>query len=129
MKTKLANREIVRRLIETKKVKGITVNQYVQTLISYSIDDREAEDIARFFSVLSDPVRIKILKILEKRIMCVCELKIALGLSQPTISYHLKLLRECGCIKPVKKGKWIFYKIANKKLVRSIFSLGKLLRF
>ncbi len=125
MKTKSANREMVRRLIETKKLKRVTVNEYVQSLISYSIsiDDMEAEDIAKFFSVLSDPVRIKILKILEKKMMCVCELKIALGLSQPTISYHLKLLRECGYIKPVKKGKWIFYKIANRKLVKSIFSL------
>ena len=120
----------IARLLEVKKVKGATVDEYVHMLLTLSkeaLEDKEVKAVAKIFSALSDPTRIKILKVLERRKMCVCELMIALGLSQPTTSYHLKLLQTCGLIKPVKRGKWTFYEIANRKLVRLIFKIAQLI--
>ena len=105
----------------------INIERYVRSLVDLSrktIKDEKAEAAARVFSALSDPIRIKILKLLSRRRrMCVCELMIALGLSQPAISYHLKLLRGCGLIRPVRSGKWVFYEIASRGLANLIFKL------
>ena len=122
-----ASRSRIARLLKVRKVKGVTTEEYVRRLRKLSedvIDREEAENAARIFSALSDPVRISVLKLLSRRRrMCVCELMIALGLSQPAISYHLKLLRGCGLIRPVRSGRWIFYEIANRRVVNLIFKL------
>ncbi len=63
----------------------------------------------RFLKVmksLSDPNRVKILKMLEQRNLCVCELQAALGLAQPTVSKHLKTLEEAGLVTFFKEGLW-----------------------
>ncbi|MFP3983630.1 MAG: ArsR/SmtB family transcription factor [Desulfurivibrionaceae bacterium] len=62
---------------------------------------------------LSDPNRIKIIKMLQRREMCVCEIKEALGLAQSTASKHLKVLEEAGLITFYKKGLWVNYTLSN----------------
>ena len=99
--------------------RGISIERYARSLVDLSrktIKDEKAEAAARVFSALSDPIRIKILKLLRRRRMCVCELVIALGMRQPAISYHLKLLQDSGLVKPIKKGKWVFYEISEKRI-------------
>ncbi len=61
---------------------------------------------------LSDPSRVKILKMLEGGEMCVCELREALGLAQPTVSKHLKVLEEAGLVASRKEGLWVNYRLA-----------------
>lgn len=75
---------------------------------------------SRFFKALSDITRIKILKLLSLRRMCVCEIMIALDLTQPTASHHLRILENVGILKDERKGKWIFYSIANPKTVKAV---------
>ncbi|MFP4350376.1 MAG: ArsR/SmtB family transcription factor [Thermodesulfobacteriota bacterium] len=58
---------------------------------------------------LSDPNRVKIVKMLQHRSMCVCEIQAALGIAQPTASKHLKLLEEAGFIGFRKEGLWVNY--------------------
>ena len=58
---------------------------------------------------LSDPNRIKIVKLLQKKQMCVCEIQEALGISQPSVSKHLKVLEEAGMIDYLKDGLWVNY--------------------
>ena len=58
---------------------------------------------------LSEPNRIKIIKILQHKHMCVCELQHALGISQPTVSKHLKLLKEAQLVFFTKDGLWVDY--------------------
>jgi len=58
---------------------------------------------------LSDPNRVKIVKMLQLRSMCVCEIQAALGIAQPTASKHLKLLEEAGFIGFRKEGLWVNY--------------------
>ena len=82
-----------------------------------------ADKHGRFFKALADATRLRIVKLLEVREMCVCEVMVALGLTQPTASHHLGLLENAGLVKARKEGKWVFYRIADPKL---IVKMGKL---
>ncbi len=62
---------------------------------------------------LSDPSRVKIMKMLQKRVMCVCEIKEALGMAQSTASKHLKILEQAGLITFYKDGLWVNYTLAD----------------
>ncbi len=63
------------------------------------------------FKALSDPNRLRILKVLQGRILCACEVKDVFGLAGSTISQHMSILREAGFITEEKKGKWVHYSI------------------
>lgn len=67
----------------------------------------------KVMKALSDPNRVKLLKMLQQRVMCVCELQAALHLAQPTVSKHLKLLEEAGLVSRKKDGLWVNYTIAD----------------
>ena len=71
----------------------------------------EAERIAAVAKALADPVRLQLVDVLRKHAgkVCVCELIPLFELSQPTISHHLKILREAGIIDSEKHGLWSFY--------------------
>ncbi|MFO7716159.1 ArsR/SmtB family transcription factor [Desulfosarcina sp.] len=71
------------------------------------------KEFIRVMKALSDPTRVKILKILEKRVMCVCELQTALDAAQSTTSKHLKTLEEAGLVESHKDGLWVNYNLAN----------------
>lgn len=62
---------------------------------------------------LSDPGRVKIIKMLQHRSMCVCEIQAAIGLAQPTVSNHLKILEEAGLVTSRKSGLWVNYALAD----------------
>jgi ArsR family transcriptional regulator len=71
--------------------------------------DRHA-DIALSFKALGDPTRLAMLQmILEREELCACEIEPSFDLSQPTISHHLKQLREAGLITGERRGTWIYY--------------------
>ena len=71
---------------------------------------------AKIFKALADSTRLRILGLLSIREMCVCEIMVALNLTQPTASYHLGILENAGLVKDRKEGKWVFYRIAEKEL-------------
>ena len=60
-----------------------------------------------------DPTRVKILKMLQKRVMCVCEIQSALGTAQSTASKHLKILEDAGLVESNKDGLWVNYTLAD----------------
>ena len=62
---------------------------------------------------LADPNRVKILKMLQHRPMCVCEMKEALHVSQPTVSKHLKILEKAGLVGWEKDGLWVNYHLTD----------------
>ncbi|MBU0908480.1 MAG: metalloregulator ArsR/SmtB family transcription factor [Proteobacteria bacterium] len=66
----------------------------------------------RVMKALSDPSRVKIIKILGVKELCVCELRQLLGLAQPTVSKHLKILEEAGLVDYRKEGSWIIYRLS-----------------
>ena len=67
----------------------------------------------KVMKALSDPSRVKIMKMLQKRVMCVCEIKEALGVAQSTASKHLKILEDAGLITFYKEGLWVNYALAD----------------
>ena len=71
------------------------------------------KEFIRVMKALSDLTRIKILKILENRFMCVCELQTAIGAAQSTTSKHLKILEDAGLVASQKDGLWVNYTLAD----------------
>ncbi len=69
----------------------------------------------KVMKALSDPNRVKILKLLQQRMLCVCELQCALGISQPNVSKHLKILEDAGLVEFQKDGLWVNYFLAQGK--------------
>jgi ArsR family transcriptional regulator, arsenate/arsenite/antimonite-responsive transcriptional repressor len=67
----------------------------------------------RVMKALSDPSRVKIVKMLQHKEMCVCEIKAALGLAQPTVSKHLKVLEDAGLVQSKKNGLWVNYSLSG----------------
>ena len=67
----------------------------------------------RVMKALSDPNRIKMLKLLQQKMMCVCELQGALQLAQPTVSKHLRILEQAGLVASQKDGLWVNYFISD----------------
>jgi ArsR family transcriptional regulator len=73
------------------------------------------KSFVKVMKALSDPNRVKIIKLLQQKFMCVCELQAALKLAQPTVSKHLKILEEAGLVDYRKEGLWVNYSLANGK--------------
>lgn len=78
---------------------------------------------SRVFKALADSIRLRILGLLSSREMCVCEVMVALDLTQPTASHHLRILENVGLVKDRKEGKWVFYSIANPELFEGMRKL------
>jgi len=70
-------------------------------------------EFTKIMKALSDPNRVKMIKLLQRRVLCVCEIKEALGLAQSTASKHLKILEEAGLITFFKEGLWVNYRLAD----------------
>jgi ArsR family transcriptional regulator len=80
-------------------------------------------DFVQVMKALSDPNRVKIIKMLQLRELCVCEIQSALGLAQSTVSKHLKILETAGMIASSKSGLWVYYRLTNGGLNPYVASL------
>lgn len=83
-------------------------------LLTAPLDEEQAGELARVFKALGDPIRLRLLSMIASQAggeVCVCELTPAFDLSQPTISHHLKLLREAGLISSQRRGTWVYYRL------------------
>lgn len=79
----------------------------------------DAEDLAVSFRALADPTRLRLLSFIAAqpaREACVCHLVEPAGLSQPTVSHHLKLLHQAGLLERSKRGAWVYYRIVPERL-------------
>lgn len=97
------------------------------TVGSDSFDEDDAAQLARGFAALSDPVRLHLLSLIAacgSDGACVCDLVGPAGRSQPTVSHHLKVLREAGLVSADKRGTWAWYRIERSTLERLQRSLG-----
>ncbi len=71
------------------------------------------KDFVKVMKALSDTNRVKIIKMLQHKTMCVCEMREALQVAQPTVSKHLKLLEEAGLVESLKDGTWVNYHLTD----------------
>ncbi|MFH0812098.1 MAG: metalloregulator ArsR/SmtB family transcription factor [Pseudomonadota bacterium] len=70
--------------------------------------------IAKIFKALSDETRLRVIKLLQERELCVCELMQVLNMSQPRISRHLSVLKNAGFVDDRREGKWVYYSLRNE---------------
>ncbi len=96
-----------------------TIEQCCSPLLQAPIQADEARQLATAFKVLGDPARLRILSLIAadpKGEACVCEMVEPLDLSQPTVSHHLKVLREAGLVTSDKRGSWMWYRAVPARL-------------
>ena len=82
--------------------------------------------LAKQLKALADKKRLKIIRLLGKRSICVCELESLVGLTQPAVSHHLKILREAELVTDTRRGKWIFYSLNENIYTEMINALTTL---
>ena len=85
-----------------------------------TIDPADRSGDAALFKALADPHRLTILATLAQASehVCVCDFTAALPLNQPTVSHHLRLLREAGLVTTQRRGTWMYYRLAEDALAR-----------
>ncbi|MGW2860109.1 ArsR/SmtB family transcription factor [Streptomyces sp. SDr-06] len=91
-----------------------TAGDCCPTVLSAPLDEETATGLAKVFKALGDPVRLRLLSMIASREggeICVCDLTRAFELSQPTISHHLKLLKQAGLIDSERRGTWVYYRL------------------
>jgi len=78
------------------------------------VSNETAETLARMFKALGDPTRVKLLSMIAaapEAEACICDMTEPVGLSQPTVSHHMKLLVEAGLATREQRGKWAYYRV------------------
>jgi ArsR family transcriptional regulator len=82
------------------------------------VEREHAERMASIAKALADPVRLQLVDVLRKHAgkVCVCELVPLFDLSQPTVSHHLKVLREAGLVESERRGLWAYYYVIPDSL-------------
>jgi len=73
-------------------------------------------ELVKVFKALADENRLRILKMLQHKKMCVCELAAALGITQPSVSRHLSLMKDAGLVIDERNGPWIDYGLCEEKI-------------
>ena len=84
------------------------------------LDQEEAEETAATLAALGDPTRLRIVSMLAASpdgAACGCDLEEPLGLSQPTVSHHLKILRDAGLIVGEREGRWVHYRVVPERIM------------
>lgn len=95
------------------------MDRCVPAALASPLSEVQAEEMARDFALLSDPVRLRLLSLLASASegeVCVCDLVGPLKRSQPTISHHLRILVEAGLIVGHKRGRWVWYRAVPERL-------------
>jgi ArsR family transcriptional regulator, arsenate/arsenite/antimonite-responsive transcriptional repressor len=90
-------------------------------LVGEPIGESAAAGLAQVFKALGDPVRLRLLSLIgahQGGEVCVCDLTTAFDLTQPTISHHLRVLREAGIITSERRGTWVYYRLVPAALER-----------
>jgi ArsR family transcriptional regulator len=96
----------------------------LKALADKGMSKENAETKSKLFKALADTTRLRVLGLLKAREMCVCEVMVALDLTQPTASHHLGILENSGLVKKRKEGKWVFYRIANPEKFEAMSNMA-----
>ena len=85
-----------------------------------TLSDEEAEATAQLFKALGDPARVRLVNLLAQgdREVCMCDLIEPVGLSQPTVSHHMKKLVDAGLVEREQRGKWAYFSLKREAVER-----------
>ncbi len=102
----------------TPKVKRAAGERCCEPVVYPDVERQEAERMAKLAKAIADPVRLQLVDVLRKHAgkVCVCELVPLFDLSQPTISHHLKVLRDAGVVGSERRGLWAYYYVVPDAL-------------
>ena len=102
----------------TPKTKRPVGEPCCEPVVYPDIDRERAERLARVAKALGDPIRMQLVDVLRKHAgkVCVCELVPLFDLSQPTVSHHLKVLRDAGLVDSERRGLWAYYYVNPEAL-------------
>ena len=95
------------------------LSECCSSVVREVIPPEEAETLAEGFKALGDPTRLRLISLVaahEDAEACVCELTEPVGLSQPTVSHHLRILVEAGVLSREQRGKWAYYRLVPDTL-------------
>ena len=96
-----------------------TVRATCPPLLAGALDADDAEALARALKVIADPARLRILSLIQGQPegeACVCHLTEPLGLRQPTVSHHLKVLLDAGLVEREQRGSWAYFRVVGEQL-------------
>lgn len=90
-----------------------------EPLTQATLSAEQATTLAAQLKALADPARLRLISLLAASAEgeeCVCDLTVPLGLTQPTVSHHLRVLREAGLVDSEKRGTWVYYRVVPAAL-------------
>ncbi|WP_054813797.1 ArsR/SmtB family transcription factor [Nocardia arizonensis] len=93
----------------------------VAPMVRAPLSAEAAAGLAGIFKALSDPVRLRVLSAVAARAnheACVCDLSAGIDVTQPTISHHLRVLREAGLLSSERRASWVYYRVEPAVLAR-----------
>nr|WP_246115324.1 metalloregulator ArsR/SmtB family transcription factor [Pseudonocardia sulfidoxydans] len=99
----------------------VGADECCSSLTSEPLGEERAVELARVFKAMGDPVRLRLLSLIASNQggeACVCELTGVFDLSGPTISHHLKVLREAALITGERRGTWVYYRVVRERLTQ-----------
>jgi ArsR family transcriptional regulator len=88
-------------------------------LLAGALEIGDARDLAGALKVLADPTRLRIISLIQAqpdREACICHLTEPLGLSQPTVSHHMKVLLQAGLVEREQRGSWAYFRIVQDQI-------------
>ena len=91
------------------------------------LDAVAADRLAHMFKALGDPTRVRLLSLISAHAdseACICDLTEPVGLSQPTVSHHMKQLVDAGLVTREQRGKWAYYRVVDETLSALADALG-----
>jgi ArsR family transcriptional regulator len=97
----------------------VSVTSTCPPLLAGALEPGDAETLARALRVLADPARLRILSLIQAQPSgeaCVCHLTEPLGLTQPTVSHHLKVLLDAGLVERDQRGSWAYFRVLTAEL-------------
>ena len=94
-----------------------------------ALDDGAAQELAHVFKALGNPTRVRLISLIaaaDGAEACICDLTEPVGLSQPTVSHHMRLLAEAGLVTREQRGKWAYFRLNHRafEVIRDAVSLG-----
>ena len=96
-----------------------TVSPCCPPVLHGALNKKDAENLAAALKALADPIRLQLLSFIAAQPegeACVCHVMAPVGLSQPTVSHHLKLLHDAGLLERDKRGAWVYYRVLPDRL-------------
>lgn len=101
----------------TLPINSVGIDACCSPLTGGVLDDDSAERLAQVFKALGDPTRVRLISLIaaaDGAEACICDLTAPVGLSQPTVSHHMRVLAQAGLVTREQRGKWAYFRLVDE---------------